>query len=173
MRWAKNWRKWLLPLVTTLLLAGCGVAEVDSLGDSSAAEPSTPEQTVSQPEEGEETMQTIQVLAGDKSYTACLYDNETARAFGELLPLQVQMQELNGNEKYVYLSQSLPSDAHAVSTIHAGDLMLFGSDCVVLFYEDFTTSYRYTKIGSLQDPEGLAEALGTGSVSVTFQAMEE
>lgn len=83
------------------------------------------------------------------------------------------MQELNGNEKYVYLSQSLPSDAHAVSTIHAGDLMLFGSDCVVLFYEDFTTSYRYTKIGSLQDPEGLAEALGTGSVHVTFQAMEE
>lgn len=173
MRWAKNWRKWLLLLTVALLLAGCGVAETGSLADSSAAQPATPEQTASQPERKEETMQTIQVLAGDKRYTACLYDNETARAFRELLPLQVQMQELNGNEKYVYLSQALPSDARAISTIHAGDLMLFGSDCVVLFYEDFTTSYRYTKIGALQSIEDLAEALGTGSASVTFQVVEE
>ena len=31
------------------------------------------------------------------------------------------------------------SDPRSVGEIHAGDLMLFGDSCVVLFYESFTT----------------------------------
>ncbi len=79
------------------------------------------------------------------------------------------MEELNGNEKYVYLPQSLPGKAQTVSQIHTGDLMLFGSDCLVLFYKDFSTTYRYTKIGQVEDTTGLAKSLGEGSVQVTFQ----
>lgn len=114
-------------------------------------------------------MQEIEIQVGDTVYTASLYENQTAQAFAELLPLQLDMQELNGNEKYFYLQDSLPGNAEPVSSIRTGDLMLFGSDCIVLFYEDFSTPYRYTRIGFIQDPEGLSQTLGKGNVAVTFR----
>ena len=77
--------------------------------------------------------------------------------------------ELNGNEKYHYLSSSLPTAAYQPGTIHAGDLMLYGNNCVVLFYETFNTSYSYTRIGAIDNPSGLASALGSGNISVRFE----
>lgn len=121
-------------------------------------------------EERQEDMKQMEIQIGDITYAVNLYENDTAQAFMQLLPLQIDMQELNGNEKYAYLSQSLPANAQSVSAIHAGDLMLFGDDCIVLFYEDFSTSYRYTKIGYIQNPESLAEVVGTGTANVTFRS---
>lgn len=118
-------------------------------------------------------MNTIELQIGKNTYTATLCENETAKAFLKCLPMQAEMQELNGNEKYVYLSDTLPSAPQTVSSIQAGDIMLFGSDCVVLFYKNFTTSYRYTRIGSIDDPEGLVEAVGTGVTAVIFQPLAE
>lgn len=123
--------------------------------------------------EGEpEKMQNIEIKIGQSTYSATLYENETVKSLVELLPLEVNMQDLNGNEKYFYLSQSLPCNAQTVSQIRAGDLMLFGSDCLVLFYKDFTTTYRYTKIGKLETVDGLEEALGDGAVRISFQLTE-
>ena len=85
-----------------------------------------------------------------------------------MLTLTLSMSELNGNEKYHYLGESLPAAAQSVGRIEAGDVMLYGSSCVVIFYESFTTSYRYTRLGKIEDAEGLQAAVGTGSVTVTF-----
>ena len=101
-------------------------------------------------------------------FYATLYDNETVATLKEKMPLTLDMSELNGNEKYNYLSFSLPTNASNPGQIHAGDLMLYGSDCLVLFYESFSTSYRYTPIGRVNDPSGLADAVGHGGVQVTF-----
>ena len=111
----------------------------------------------------------INIIVGSKSFTATLADSETGEAFAALLPLSVTMNELNGNEKYHYLSSSLPTAAYQPGTIHAGDLMLYGNNCVVLFYETFNSSYSYTRLGAIDDPSGLAEALGVGNVSVRFE----
>lgn len=114
----------------------------------------------------------INIIVGSKSFTATLADSETGEAFAALFPLSVTMNELNGNEKYHYLSSSLPTASYQPGTIHAGDLMLYGNNCVVLFYETFNTSYSYTRIGALDDPSGLSNALGTGNVSVRFEKGE-
>ena len=64
----------------------------------------------------------INIIVGSKTFTATLADSETGEAFAALLPLTVTMNELNGNEKYHYLSSSLPTAAYQPGTIHAGDL---------------------------------------------------
>lgn len=102
------------------------------------------------------------------SFAVTLEDNEAARAFAARLPLTLDMSELNGNEKYFYLDGSLPTASYRPGTIQTGDLMLYGSSCVVLFYQTFTSGYSYTRLGRVTNPEGLAAALGSGSVKVSF-----
>lgn len=111
----------------------------------------------------------LRITIGPASFTATLADNSTAAAFRALLPMTVSMSEMNGNEKYYYLSGNLPAAASNPGTIRAGDLMLYGSGCVVLFYETFQTSFSYTRIGRVDNPSGLAAALGPGNATVTFE----
>lgn len=118
---------------------------------------------------GGEEMLTITIQVGDQEFEAELYDSETARELISRFPMTIAMEELNGNEKYYYLPESLPTDTCEIGMIYEGDLMLFGSDCLVLFYKDFQTSYRYTRLGTVKDKAGLSGALGRGGVTVTFR----
>ena len=120
-------------------------------------------------EKGGGMAQGLTVTVNGTAFTATLEDTEAARAFAARLPLTVSMEELNGNEKFAYLDEALPTAATRPGTIHAGDIMLFGSDCLVLFYETFSSGYRYTPIGRLDDASGLAEALGCGSAQVVWE----
>ena len=113
-------------------------------------------------------LEDITVTIGDRTFSAALDQNSTAEAFCKLLPLTLEMNELNGNEKHHYLSTSLPTNRTTPRTIHAGDLMLYGDNCVVLFYETFTTSYSYSPIGHITDTEALKDALGGGAAHVVF-----
>ena len=112
---------------------------------------------------------TIQVKAGQKTFTAILEDNGTVEAFKAKLPATVKMTELNGNEKYSRFPEDLPTNSANPGTIRAGDLMIYGKNTLVLFYETFPTSYSYTRLGRITDPAGLATALGAGDVTVTFE----
>jgi len=114
----------------------------------------------------------LRIRVGSDTFIATLFDNPTNSAFVARLPLTVSMTELNGNEKYYDLPQSLPTNAISPSTIQAGDLLLYNSNTLVLFYQTFSTSYRYTRMGRLDNPAGLATALGRGNVSVTFELQQ-
>jgi hypothetical protein len=111
----------------------------------------------------------IKIKVGSQTFTATLLDNNSAKAFKEMLPLTINMIELNANEKYYDLPNSLPTNSSNPGTIKNGDLMLYGSKTLVLFYKTFSTSYSYTKLGSVDDVTGLASALGSGNVTVTFE----
>ena len=113
-------------------------------------------------------MRRITVTVQGEVFEATLADTEAARAFEVRLPVTLDMSELNGNEKYAYLDEPLPMEPSRPGTIHAGDIMLFGDDCLVLFYETFSSSYRYTRLGALDDAAGLAQAVGMGSVTVAW-----
>ena len=112
---------------------------------------------------------TLKLTIGQTNFTATLEDNATVKELQSLLPMTLQMDELNGNEKYCYLSSSLPTAALRPGTIHAGDIMLYGSSCIVIFYKTFSSGYSYTRIGHIDNVEQLAQAVGSGSVSVRFE----
>jgi hypothetical protein len=111
----------------------------------------------------------MRVKIGSRTFAATLDDNPAARAFKAMLPMTIDMTELNGNEKYADLPTSLPTNASNPGTIKSGDLMVYGSRVLVLFYETFFTSYSYTKLGRIEDVTGLAAALGSAGVKVAFE----
>jgi len=115
----------------------------------------------------------MNITVGNTIFTATLEDNETAKAFVKQLPLTLDMSELNGNEKYNYLSSNLRADkAASPGKINEGDLMLYGNNCLVLFYKTFNTSYSYVKLGHIDNTTDFNKAVGSGSVKVTFSISE-
>ncbi|WP_413795470.1 MULTISPECIES: cyclophilin-like fold protein [unclassified Pseudomonas] len=108
------------------------------------------------------------MTVGEQRIAITLADNGAARALVALLPLTLDMSELNRNEKYATLPQALPTQASKPGTIHNGDLMLYGPDTLVVFYTDFDSTYAYTRLGRVDDAARLAQALGRRGVQVTF-----
>ena len=120
-------------------------------------------------EEG--TMQ-ISVTINDVPFTATIEDAPAGQELLARLPLTLQMEELHGNEKYCYTGQGFGGDQYVPETIEAGDLMVVGSDCLVLFYETFSNGgWSYARVGKIDDPADLAEACGRDTVTVAFAAL--
>ena len=119
------------------------------------------EEKVNKPEE---VISTMKVIIDDKEYIVELENNDTVKELIKLLPLDITMDELNGNEKYVYLDKSLPTSSSNPKHINKGDVMLFGDNCLVIFYKSFDTPYSYTKIGHIDN----LEDLGSSNITVRF-----
>ena len=116
--------------------------------------------------DGDDLSMKINLTINGNSFTAILDDNETTRELLNRLPIEVSMSELNGNEKYYYFDESLPTNSYRPGNISTGDIMLYGSDCLVIFYEDFDTPYSYTRLGKIDNVDNLKDALGNGNVNV-------
>jgi hypothetical protein len=146
-------------LFGVLMLGSCEAgqpATASSLSVAAAAATVQPEQS------------RMWMTVGERRFAITLADTEAARAFAAMLPLTVDMADLNRNEKHADLPQSLPVNATRPGTIRNGDLMLYGSRTLVVFYLTFNSSYSYTSLGRVDDPSGLAEALGPDGVLIAF-----
>lgn len=154
---SRRWRyaAWL-GLAAALAMGSVGSMAADDLRHKQAA-------TASQ-----EKTQMWMIIGGTHRFAVTLENNPTARAFAQMLPLTLDMPDLNDNEKHVRLPRSLPTNAVRPGTIRAGDVMLYGSDTLVVFYKTFPSSYSYTRIGSVAQVDGLVQALGTGSQRIGF-----
>ena len=112
-----------------------------------------------------DVVSSMKAIINDKEYIINLESNETVNTFLNMLPKEFTMNDLNNNEKYVYLDNSLPSNDIEVKRVESGDIMLFNNNCLVIFYKSFDTTYSYTKLGHIDNlPD-----LGNGSVSVKFE----
>lgn len=109
------------------------------------------------------------VTVNGQSFPATIEDTEAGRELAARLPLTLDMSELNGVEKYSYTGASFGGEAGAPATIAAGDIMAYSGDCLVLFYADHPNpGYSYVPLARIDDPDGLAEAAGSGAASVTL-----
>ncbi len=98
---------------------------------------------------GDELLMKINI--NNVEYIVKLDNNETTQELLKLLPIEFDMNELNGNEKYQSLPKKLPTNAYIPDLINQGDVMLYGSDTLVIFYSSFSTRYSYTKIGHIEN----------------------
>lgn len=128
-----------------------------------------PDRTARQNFKSSDLSERIKITIGSTVFTATLQNHETTAAFKSMLPLTISMKELNGNEKYHLLPKKLPSNASYSKIIHAGDIMLFGVNTLVIFYESFSPTYPYTTLGHIDNPGKLKEALGTDNIKMTFE----
>ncbi|MBQ6283090.1 MAG: hypothetical protein IJK66_06165 [Bacilli bacterium] len=112
-----------------------------------------------------EVINSVKIIINDKEYIIKLEDNETVKSFINILPQELNMSELNGNEKYIYLDNILPTNSFNPKKINAGDVMLYGNNCLVIFYKSFDTSYSYTKIGHIDNLPNL----GNSNITVKFE----
>ena len=167
-------------LCLVLILCGCQSWGADSqieMQETADAPGMTEDAVVSdgvEPEtqNGKETEmenRTINIIIGDVNLTATLENNESADAFMEMMPVTVQMSGYGGFEQVGSLGSSLPSNDSQTQT-SAGDIVLYNSNSVVMFYG--SNSWSYTRLGHINDKsaEELRQILGTGNIEVTFSA---
>ncbi|MFC4210565.1 cyclophilin-like fold protein [Pedobacter lithocola] len=111
----------------------------------------------------------MKIIVGAAVFTATLNDNQSANAFKAMLPLSIKMEDLNANEKFYNFTGTLPTNASVGGNIQVGDIMLYGNNCLVIFYKGFNTSFSYTRLGKIDNVTGLVAALGSGDVNVRFE----
>lgn len=165
----KKYIQILLSFILIFSLVSCGKAQSET--DSKSLSPSDGA-NMSQEESLPQRDTKIKAIINDEEFIIDLNDSRAAEEFCALLPMTADMSELNGNEKYYYLSDSLTTSARDGVYIQTGDFMLYGNKCIVIFYKSFATTYSYTPLGRAEDPDGLAAALGKGDVTVTFEKAE-
>ena len=153
--------------------------ESSSLGDESspasandADSSNTQQVNVPQPDTNSDTEEnmvkkmTLQI--GNSSFTATLENNPAVDAFVEMMndsSVIIQMNDYSGFEKVGSLGTNLPADDKQTTT-HAGDIVLYNGNQIVIFYG--SNSWSYTRLGKIDDLSGWEDALGSGDITVTF-----
>ena len=80
-------------LIYAVLISGCANQTEDTVSPQITEQPS-------EHAEEEQTVNGLEIQIGEQTFYAELYDTETAEEFTALLPMTIDMSELNGNEKY-------------------------------------------------------------------------
>lgn len=163
----KRFLAFFLSLLIVLSITGCKNTDAEQLPED---KPESETEQNPESKSDNETSAPFVLTVDGVSFPFELNDGEAAEMLRGLLPLMAGMVEQNGNEKYCILPRFLPRSDIEPGEIHAGDIMLYKGNTLVLFYKDFSSEYSYTPLGKVSDPSGLAEALGSGNVTVSFSS---
>ena len=144
-----------------------------------SAQPATEQQGAEQqgaeePVEEEIKDKMLKMIIGDTEVSVDWENNESAEALKDLCaeePLVIQMSMYGGFEQVGSIGTRLPSDDEQTST-SAGDIVLYSSNQIVVFYG--SNSWAYTRLGHItdQDAAGMTDLLGNGDVTITI-SMED
>ena len=150
------------PKETASTMSNAAQDPKQSAGSVTSAQPATEE------EEVKEKM--LKMMIGDKEVSVDWENNESAEALKDLCaeePLVIQMSMYGGFEQVGSIGTRLPSDDEQTST-SAGDIVLYSSNQIVVFYG--SNSWAYTRLGHItdQDAAGMTDLLGNGDVTITI-----
>ncbi len=114
----------------------------------------------------------VLLTVGDKTKTAILAENAATRDLLEMLrqgPVTVRMSDYGGFEKVGALPGSLAA-ADSEITTEPGDIMLYQSNNIVIFYGSNTWSY--TRLGKIDaaNANEVREFLGSGNIELVISA---
>ena len=120
-------------------------------------------------DESEEEASVMQMKINDTPVAVAWEDNESVAALTELAAngLSIQMSMYGGFEQVGSIGQRLPS-RDAQTTTSSGDIVLYSSNQLVVFYG--SNSWAYTRLGHIidQTPEEMRALLSKGDVTVTL-----
>jgi hypothetical protein len=155
--------------------------EDDSSNTSGMNDPARPSEQADAEEPATEETGTEEVKAkmlrmmiGNTAVAVDWENNESVEALKALCenePLVIQMSMYGGFEQVGPIGSRLPSN-DAQTTTSAGDIVLYSSNQIVVFYG--SNSWAYTKLGHItdQDASGMAGLLSNGNVTITI-SMED
>ena len=155
--------------------------EDDSSNTSGMNDPARPSEQADAEEPATEETGTEEVKAkmlrmmiGNTAVAVDWENNESVEALKaqcENEPLVIQMSMYGGFEQVGPLGSRLPSN-DAQTTTSAGDIVLYSSNQIVVFYG--SNSWAYTRLGHItdQDASGMAGLLSNGNVTITI-SMED
>ena len=162
-------------------LSACGSARASSgpqtgpgTQTAETAEETISEQTTDNTVAKEEQKTMLQMKIGETKVSVSWEDNDSVAALKKLCkdaPLTIQMSMYGGFEQVGSIGTRLPSN-DAQTTTSAGDIVLYSSNQVVVFYG--SNSWAYTRLGHItdQDAAGMASLLSNGDVTITI-SMED
>lgn len=151
--------KWSVMLAAALLMMGCGTASEQPAASSNTGS-------------GEDAAMKMNIAVNDSSFTATLAENAAVDALVDWMeegPITLELSDYADFEKVGPLGRSLPA-SDSQTTTQAGDIVLYQSNQIVLFYG--SNSWSYTQLGSIDDLTGWEDALGSGDVTVTLSLTE-
>lgn len=123
-------------------------------------------------ETGGRTEMKMNVQIGDYNFTATLESNTAVEELVEMMkegPVTIEMDDYSGFEKVGPLGKSLTT-SNSQTTTHAGDIVLYSGNNIVMFYG--SNSWSYTRIGKIDDLTDWEKALGSGSITAVFTVAE-
>ena len=181
-------KKIIIALLITALavfFSSCGKDQAGAEPASEAASPSAAEPTseaaspsAAEPaaeaadtgEQDEASGKALQLKIADTVVEVEWEDNESVEALKELCkegPLKIRMSMYGGFEQVGPIGTSRPSSDEQMTT-SAGDIVLYSSDQIVVFYG--SNSWDYTKLGHIKDQNeaGMKDLLENGDVTITI-----
>jgi hypothetical protein len=156
--------KILYLLCILVLLSACG-----SSGNSNPLSSSQEKNIINAEQEGE-TEKMLSMKIGNTSVFVDWENNNSVNALKELCknkPLTINLHMYGGFEQVGSIGSSLPTNDKQMTTT-SGDIVLYSSNQIVIFYG--SNSWSYTKLGKItnQTDDELSELLGNGNVSITL-----
>lgn len=158
-------------LLAAFSLTACGGGDTSADSDAPQTVVVEEETATSQPSAEVASSQeeaVLKITVGDQELLASFEDNSSAEEFRELLaqgPLTVEMEDYGGFEKVGALGTTLTRNDTQITT-QPGDVILYQGNQITIYYG--TNSWSFTRLARIDDPAGLQEKLGDGTVCATF-----
>ena len=162
-------------ILLSMAMAGCAAQEEEISVDPAGAQSAETEEASDVTEENTETNNEkesieMKMTINDIAVEVSWENNDSTRALAEKVkegPLTIHAEPYGGFEQVGAIGTKLPSSDTDITT-EAGDIMLYTSDHMVIFYG--SNSWAYTRLGRITDKSEseLRELLGGSGADVTI-----